>query len=69
MRSDLDSNPSSLAFSSTSIICGTDSIIEVDFIKQQQEPYLAEAEIRKTHQEKPIAMFTLYDSGKVSNSK
>ena len=62
---DLCSIPSSLAFSTTSILCGTNPIIEIDFLKGDQEPYLAEAEIRKTHQERPIAMFSLYDHGKV----
>lgn len=61
----LDSAPSSLAFSSSSLICGTDRIVEIDFHKQTVEPYLADAELRKTHQEKPIDMFALYDGGKV----
>ncbi|CAG5090162.1 Oidioi.mRNA.OKI2018_I69.PAR.g12482.t1.cds [Oikopleura dioica] len=64
LRVKLDSAPSSLAFSSSSLICGTDRIIEVDFHKQTAEPYLAESELRKTHQEKPIDMFALYDGGK-----
>ena len=64
LKNELCECPSALAFSTTSLICGTDKIIEIDFIKNCQEPYLAEAEIRKTHQEKPISMFTIYDSGK-----
>ena len=65
LKSELSDSPSSLAFSTTSLICGTEKIVEIDFLKGGHEPYLAEAEIRKTHEEKPIAMFTIYDSGKV----
>jgi hypothetical protein len=65
IRMKLDSAPSSLAFSTSSIICGTDRIVEIDFHKQTVEAYLADAELRKTHQEKPIDMFALYDGGKV----
>ena len=52
--------PSSLLFTSTSVICGTDPILEIDLQSGQVEPYLGPEELAKIYKEKPIEIFRIY---------
>ena len=55
--------PSSLLFTSTSVICGTDPILEIDLQSGQVEPYLGPEELAKIYKEKPIEIFRIYSNG------
>jgi len=60
---ELDEIPSSLLFTSTSVICGTDPILEIDLQSGQVEPYLGPEELAKIYKEKPIEIFRIYSNG------
>jgi len=60
---ELDEIPSSLLFTSTSVICGTDPILEIDLQTGQVESYLGPEELAKIYKEKPIEIFRIYSNG------